>query len=141
MFDPERVSGANAYSSDALATDLSSNRIDELKPVDNMHHFMEYIYGPIFTELKELVAEEPADKATWGKIKSRSLILAETTILLAKRHPPKDKSATWNEASVLLYKGGSDLYQAARKKDFAATQTHFGAMINGCKKCHEEYRK
>lgn len=141
MFSPEPVVGANVPRSDALSLESKLTDDDKLKPVDNMHHFMEYIYEPVFNNLKTSVAKEPADKAGWTAIKSGALILAETSILLAKRTPPENKSSTWKESSELVYQGGSSLYQAARKKDFGGVQKHFGEMINGCKKCHEQYRK
>ena len=95
MFSPEPVVGANAPSSDALSLESKLTDDDKLKPVDNMHHFMEYIYEPVFNNLKKSVAKEPADKAGWTAIKSGALILAETSILLAKRTPPENKSSTF----------------------------------------------
>lgn len=141
MFTPETVVGANIPASDALALESKVTNDDHLKPVDNMHHFMEYIYEPVFNNLKKSVEKEPVEKAGWTAIKSGALILAETSILLAERPPAENKSSTWKETSELVYQGGSGLYQAARKKDFAGVQKHFGQMINGCKKCHAEYRK
>ena len=63
---------------------------DEFEPVDNMHHFMEYVYEPVYKELKESLKLEPADKKAWAKVKSGSMILAEASSLLAKR--PSEKA-------------------------------------------------
>ena len=147
MFNPGSARGANNRSSDALS--LAGKAVEEkLKPVDNMHHFMEYIYEPVFNDLKALVEKEPADKKGWSAIKSKSLILAETSILLHDRVPAvnllEDKDAPdakeWTDATSITYKGASALYQSARKKDFDGVKKHFGEMLNGCKKCHEAYR-
>ncbi|MEE2642479.1 MAG: cytochrome c [Planctomycetota bacterium] len=140
MLEPESVAGARTGASDAYTLESSLSGADDLKPVDNMHHFMEYIYEPVFNDLKELVKEAPADKKGWTALKSKSLILAESSILLADRPDEKGDADSWKEASVLVHRGGSALYQAARKKDFEGVKKGFAAMINGCKKCHEEFR-
>lgn len=114
---------------------------DSLKPVDNMHHFMEYAYEPVYKNLAAAIKTEPADKAGWAKVKSGSMILAEASILLANRVPEdEDSTETWKASSKLVHKHGSELFHAARKKDFAQVQKSFAAMSEGCKKCHEEYR-
>ena len=148
MLDPERVS-ANYASSDKISLeqlDATENvsvvpsEKDELKPVDNVHHFMEYIVGPVTNDLKKALEKEPTDKAGWTKIKTGSLILAETSILLADRPTEKGEEKPWKKYTEVVYKGGSALYKAARKKDFPAAKKHFGEMVDGCAKCHAEFK-
>lgn len=142
LLNPNPVSGANETAGDALSLEARiTGKDDGFKPVDNIHHFMEYIYEPVIHELKEAVAKEPADKAGWNSIKSNSLILAETSILLAERKKAEDDSPVWHQSSKLVYDGGSAMYQAARKKDFDVVKKGFGQLVNGCKQCHEKYRK
>lgn len=107
--------------------------------VDNMHHFMEYINEPVYESLKAAIEDGPPAKKNWGKIKSSSLILAETSILLANRTDFKAE-ASWRATSLQLHQTGKALYQAARKKNLELTQKHFAEMTKSCSKCHEEYR-
>lgn len=143
MLNPEPAAGANPALFDALALEQKLATSDELQPVDNMHHFMEYIYEPVFDHLKTGLENEPGDKAGWNQIKSSAMILAESSILLADRVPEDagDKADAWKMSSKLVYQGGSGVYQAARKKDFASAKKHFADMINGCKQCHEKFRE
>ena len=140
-WQPEELAGANRpLANDSTKAD-KSNTSDDLKPVDNMHHFMEYIYEPTFDHLNSAVAAEPSDKATWSRIKSASLILAESSILLANRAPSKDAQASWKNFSGVVYRGGAGLYRAARKKDYEGVKKQFAIMKSGCSQCHKQYRK
>lgn len=140
LLDPEPAQGASSKSESSNETTVATMD-DDLKPVDNMHHFMEYIYEPVHDRLKEAVKKEPADKKGWSALKSDSLILAESSILLADRAPAKEDPATWVKSSKTTYAGASALYQAARKKDFEGVKKGYAAMLDGCKQCHEAYRK
>lgn len=112
---------------------------DDFKPVDNMHHFMEYIYEPVYADLTAALDKEPSDKKAWAKIKSGAMILAESSSLLAKRPIEKADEKKWAEFSALVHSNGSKLFHAARKKDYKTSQKLFKEMTTGCTKCHETY--
>lgn len=114
---------------------------DDFEPVDNMHHFMEYVYGPVFNDLNGSLKTEPADKKAWAKVKSTAMILAESSSLLAKRPSEKADAKKWSEFSAIVHSNGSKLFHAARAKDYKKAQTLFKEMSTGCAKCHEEYQK
>lgn len=140
-FEPDRLSGANRPIGDDSAADARPTGSGELKPVDNMHHFMEYIYEPTFDDLKSALEKAPTDKAGWSQIKSGSLILAESSILLADRAPSKAAEADWKNFSGIVYRGGSSLYRAARKKNYENVKQQFAIMSQGCSQCHKKFRK
>ncbi len=115
--------------------------VDEFEPVDNMHHFMEYVYEPVYKELAEVLKTEPADKKAWAKVKSGAMILAESSSLLAKRPSEKADAKKWSEFSAIVNSNGAKLFHAARAKDYDKAQTLFKEMSTGCAKCHESYKK
>ena len=92
---------------------------NDFPPVDNMHHFMEYISKPSYRELKSVLAEEDIRRSAWKNIKQHALILAETTILVADR-PPEDAdeevTADWRAISLDTYNHAAALYKAADEK-------------------------
>lgn len=105
---------------------------------DSMHEFMEYVFQPTYRRLKKTMATEPANNAGWKAMKSDSLILAESCNLLFQRTPEED-GADWNQHSIDSRSGGAALYQAARKKDFAAATKSWQAMLESCNACHRQF--
>ena len=128
------------YSPTSSAQQVEKKQSDDFQPVDNMHHFMEYIYEPIYKELKPFTEKEPADKKAWSTMKKDAMILSEASTLLAQRVPTKGDADEWKKWSLQVHKYGAELYQAARKKDFENAKKHFAAMSEGCAKCHESFR-
>ncbi|MBL4885375.1 MAG: hypothetical protein JKY95_12670 [Planctomycetaceae bacterium] len=105
---------------------------------DNMHEFMEYVFQPTYKRLRTAMASEPTDNATWKAIKSDSLILAEGGNLLLIRKPEKNADA-WAQLSVDVREFGSNLYQAARKKDYKSAQQNYKLMLTNCNSCHDKF--
>jgi len=105
---------------------------------EDMHEFMEYVFQPPYKRLKAALASEPADKNAWKPIKSDSLILAESANLLLSR-VPADDGQDWIAHAIAVRSAGSDLYQAAKKRDYAATRSSFGSMLTKCNACHEQF--
>ena len=104
---------------------------DQFVPVDNMHHFMEYVCEPSYKALKVIMATEPADRKAWKAFKNHALVLAETSALVAARAPEDaDKAKQWKEISLGVYKSGSALYKSAGK--YKEAQKHYSAMIDQC---------
>ena len=108
-------------------------------PVDNMHHFMEYICEPSYKSLRQIMVKEPENRKQWKAFKNHSLVLAETTALVAQRGPKDDeaKNAQWNQLSLDVYNSGKKLYKSAGKFDEA--KQHYSVMIDNCNKCHTEF--
>lgn len=121
--------------------DVEKSGHQEFTPVDNTHHFMEYITLPSYQGLKAALGSEPEDRAAWKKVKNHSLVLAETSALLAHRFDEKDpeKSSQWEAISFSVYNAAKGVYQAAGKKDFDQAKKQYGAMIDNCNRCHSHF--
>lgn len=120
-------------------TTVANEPSDEPVPVDDdMHHLMEYVFEPAYKRLKKNMAEEPADKNGWSALKEDSLTLAESTNLLLHRKPDENKKQ-WVKLSVETRAIGGELYQAARKRDFATSQKHYRALLQKCNACHDAF--
>lgn len=105
---------------------------------DSMHEFMEYVFQPTYRRLKAAMATEPTDKNGWKAIKSDSLILAESCNLLFVRLP-EEGTADWAQHAAASRTNGSELYQAARAKDFGKATTAYKSMLENCNACHRQF--
>ena len=106
-----------------------------------MHHFMEYVSQPSYKALKTAFAGAPPEnRRAWSGIKSHSLILAETSALVAQRAPQDATEAQvkeWQEISHAVYESGKTLYKSAG--DFELAKKNYGLMIDNCNKCHDMF--
>ena len=107
-------------------------------PVDNMHHFMEYVFEPGYQRLRARLSTAPTDKAAWKAVKGDALTLAEAANLLIRRAPKEDR-ALWVERATLVRQQGARLFHAARKSDFPTSQLAYRAMISNCNQCHQKF--
>ena len=107
-------------------------------PVDNMHHFMEYVFEPAYKRLRTSLATAPADKAAWKAVKGDALTLAEAANLLIRR-APKDNHGLWVERATDVRQQGARLFHAARKSDYATSQLAYRAMLSNCNQCHQKF--
>ncbi|QEG23232.1 hypothetical protein [Mariniblastus fucicola] len=141
--DPQEKSDSKPVVQESKEDSDESADAVTFEPVDNMHHFMEYICQPCYRSLKESFAGEPPEnRRAWKSIKSNALILTETTALLADRVPKNssdEQAALWREISHDVYTSGKALYKSAG--DFEAATRNYGAMIESCNKCHQEFAK
>lgn len=114
---------------------------DAFEPIDNMHHFMEYISQPSYRALKKAFAgDAPKDRRGWKPIKSHALILAETSALVADRVPEgasEEEAAQWRQISLDVYNAGKALYKSAG--DFEKAKSNYGLMLDSCNKCHKVF--
>ncbi len=113
---------------------------DPFVPLDDMHHFMEYVCQPRFQALKESLKEEPKERRAWRGIKSDAMILAESSALLAARIPENADGAQvklWKQISLDVYTAGKGLYQA--NGDFAKAREAYELMVDNCNHCHQEF--
>jgi hypothetical protein len=129
---------ARTHEQPALAEAVNAEPAKEEAVEEDMHEFMEYVFQPPYKRLKAALAIEPADKNEWKTVKSDSLILAESTNLLLSRAPEED-GMDWISHSTAVRSAGSQLYQAAKKRDYAATRSSFASMLNKCNACHRQF--
>lgn len=127
-----------AESNTAHAAAPSSTKAEPEAVEDDMHEFMEYVFQPTYKRLKQSMSAEPADNAAWKNIKSDALILAEAGNLLLFRVPDEDAEA-WADHSASVRDLGGDLYQSAKKKDYAAASRNYRAMLKKCNACHNAF--
>ncbi len=122
----------------AVEAEKSDDTEEAFAPVDNMHHFMEYICEPSYKTLQASMANKPANRRAWSPIKSAALILAETSSIVAARGPKDDekKMAEWNKISADVYTSAKALYGAAGKGNYDLAKKQYGLMIENCNKCH-----
>ena len=129
----------NSAGSTVTAAPLLVTVADEPEIVeDSMHEFMEYVFQPTYRRLKDSMASEPADNRGWKAIKSDSLILAESCNLLFVRKPD-DGAVDWAKHAAASRTHGSELYQAARTKDYANATAAYKSMLNNCNACHRQF--
>jgi len=121
-----------------LAESKDTQSTKEVAVEDDMHEFMEYVFQPPYKRLKAALASEPADKNAWKIIKSDSLILAESANLLLSRLPDEDGN-DWISHAIAVRSAGSDVYQAAKKRDYGVTRSSFGSMLTKCNACHQQF--
>jgi hypothetical protein len=119
-------------------TEASKNdtaSLEGFEPVDNMHHFMEYICEPSYKSLKQIMQKEPEDRKGWKAFKNHTLVLAETSALVATRGPDEpEKSKKWKEISLSVYKSGAAMYKATG--NFEEAKKHYSVLIDNCNQCH-----
>jgi len=112
---------------------------DEAEVVeDSMHEFMEYVFQPTYRRLKVSMTTEPGDNNGWKAIKSDSLNLAESCNLLFVRMPDEN-AGDWAKHAAASRTSGSELYQAARAKDFAKATGAYKSMLDNCNACHRQF--
>lgn len=113
---------------------------DDFEPIDNMHHFMEYVCEPSYKGLKQVLSNEPADRKAWKAFKNHALVLAESSALVAARGPDDAaKNKEWKAISAEVYRSGKSLYKSAG--DYAEAKKHYGTMLDACNRCHTVFAK
>ena len=113
----------------------ASSAEDQFAPVDNMHHFMEYVCEPSYKGLKQVLATQPEGRNAWKTFKNHALVLAETSALVAARAPDDEaKAKQWKQISFSVYESGKALYKSSGNYDDA--RKHYELMIDQCNKCH-----
>lgn len=139
--DPQKESEAKPTTQESKESGDDSAAEASFEPIDNMHHFMEYISQPSYRSLKKSFAgDAPENRKGWKSIKSNALILAETSALVADCVPQdcsEEQAAQWRQISLEVYTAGKQLYKSAG--DFDAAKTHYGVMIESCNKCHQVF--
>jgi hypothetical protein len=123
----------------AHAAEPETRAISTVQPVESdMHEFMEYIFEPSYKRLKVNMAAAEKTKTIWKAIKSDSLILAESSNLLALR-PSKENRADWIGHTAAVREAGGQLYAAAKKKDADLAAGAYRKMLTRCNDCHKQF--
>lgn len=144
------LTGAISFSNALKTNQLPNNSIprsvqqatsdDDFEPIDNMHHFMEYICEPSYKGLRQVMATEPADRKAWKVFKNHALVLAETSALVANRGPKDEvKNQQWKAISAEVYRSGSSLYKSSG--NYVEALKHYSAMLDSCNRCHTVFAK
>ena len=107
-------------------------------PVDNMHHFMEYVFEPAYKRLKTSLADAPADRAAWKAVKGDSLTLAEGCNLLLLR-APDEAGDKWRSLAGATRTRAAQLYNAARESDYETARGSYVGMLKACNTCHKQF--
>lgn len=130
---------SNVLAAAATLSDTATEN-DEFEPVDDMHHFMEYVCEPSYKALKEIMLKAPADRRAWKPFKNHALVLAETSALVSARGPEDpEKAKQWKQIALGVYKTGKALYKSAG--DFEEATKQYGLMIDNCNQCHTVFAK
>lgn len=111
------------------------------REVDNMHHFMEYVFEPRYKEIKETI-NLPPSKPGFKKIKSCGLTLAEAANLLMRRTPEdatEEEKLTWVRYAYDVREHAASLYQAAREKNHSKVVATYRQTIGKCNACHQQF--
>lgn len=130
------ISLGSWYPSLLVAADEEGER-----EVDNMHHFMEYVFEPRYKELKGTINLEPS-KSRFKKIKACGLTLAEAANLLMRRAPEgvtKEEKLTWVKYARDVREHAASLYQAAREKNHLKVVATYRQTIGKCNACHQQF--
>jgi hypothetical protein len=117
-----------------------SVRSEPIEEKISTHMF--YLFKPSYRRLKALMGTEPEEAAAWKAIRAEALLLAESGGNLVARRPGgavgiRDGKEYWKSNSLAVRNHGAELYNAAKKEDFAAAKLSYRAMTNSCNACHK----
>lgn len=119
---------------------VGNSRENPFEPIDDMHHFMEYVVQPAYQSLRKSMAEEPADRRGWRPIRQSAILLGETSVIVWMRVPDgldDTRAGLWKEISLDVHKSGKALYDAGT--DFARARECYEKLIDNCNRCHKEF--
>jgi hypothetical protein len=111
----------------------------ELKPLADVHEFMEHVVDGTFATVKNGLKERPVDAKAWRAVRDASLLLGECGNLLLIRKPDGADGAEWSKLSTALRESGDVLTKAAKSKDYDASRKALLALVESCNQCHVKY--
>lgn len=114
----------------------------DMQPVeDRINVHMSYLFKPSYRRLKPLMRSAPTDAATWNKMRSEALLLAESGSNLTQYHSSNefnpDAKKNWPRNSADVKKHAAALYNAAKKQDFADAKRSYTSMTKSGNACHK----
>ena len=141
------LAAATLFLSGAFAVGRSAEPSPDQEPADmqpveeriNVH--MSYLFKPSYRRLKPLMRSAPTDAASWNKMRSEALLLAESGSNLTQYHSSNgfnpDAKKNWPRNSADVKKHAAALYNAAKKQDFADAKRSYTSMTKSCNACHK----
>jgi hypothetical protein len=111
----------------------------DLKPLVDVHEFMEHVVDNTFAKVKQGLADEPVDFKAWRAVRDASLLLGESGNLLLIRKPDAADSAEWSKLSIAMRESGDALTKAAKSKDYDASRKTYLAVVQSCNQCHIKF--
>ena len=116
----------------------AENSLD-LRPLANVHEFMEHVVEGNFATLKKALSEKPVDAQTWRSVRDTSLLLGESGNLLLIRKPDDANASDWSKRSIALRDAGDALSKAGKAKDHDASRRAYRLLVQACNDCHSKY--
>ena len=104
-------------------------------PVVKTGDLMRLFNKPLYTSVKKLMTEEPADEEGWAMIEGGGLQAAEVANLVAIREAPSNDQ--WYAMAAGLQQGGVALASAAKARDWNATVQAYQGLLQRCNACHQ----
>jgi hypothetical protein len=90
---------------------------------------------PLYTNVKKLMAGEPAGEEGWAMIEGGGLQAAEVANLVAIREAASNEQ--WYALSSGLQQAGLALAGAAKARDWNATVQAYQGLLQRCNACHQ----
>jgi hypothetical protein len=110
-----------------------------LKPLVDVHEFMEHVMSGTFDTVKGRLKEKPNDDSAWRSVRDASLLLGESGNLLLIRKPESADETEWSNLSIALRESGDALAKAAKSKNYDACRTAYLIVVRSCNMCHIKY--
>jgi hypothetical protein len=111
----------------------------DLKPLVDVHEFMEHIMEGAFAAVMQGLKDKPADANAWRAVRDASLLLGESGNLLLIRKPDGADSGEWSKLCLALRESGDTLTKAAKSKDYNASRGAYLAVVRSCNQCHTQF--
>ena len=101
------------------------------------YEMMDLMMDPVYENLKNAVAVEPAGRKEWRAIYVPTYQIGEQANLLFSRKD-EDYMLTddWKKQAVELRESAYALGEAVKARDYAAVKAKYTALIDSCNKCH-----
>jgi hypothetical protein len=112
---------------------------NDLKPLVDVHEFMEHVVEGTFATVKNGLNDRPADAKAWRLVRDASLLLGESGNLLLIRKPEAADDAEWSKRAIALRESGDALGKAAKTRDYGASRKAYVTLVQACNQCHAKY--
>jgi hypothetical protein len=104
-------------------------------PVLDVPGLMRLFNRPLYTGLKEKMAQQPVSQDDWNELMARGLQAAEIANLVALR-PVEPERQGWRQGAADFQRAGVALSDAAKAQQWDATQKAYQQLVQACNNCH-----
>src|SRR5687768_7702968 len=108
------------------------------KAIGSVPELMRALTIPSSDAVFKAQGETPRDEASWAKLQTNALILAESGNLLMIGERARD-SGTWRKDARALIDAAVSAVNAARARNVEQLGQAADAIYNACEACHEHY--